>query len=256
MVDNPPLERTAAAVYFTCGRASRVRRRGRSTALRYVAGGSHMPTIDTKAIKRDNEAIIRKHGGQICDWLPWPDPDAAAGDVQAVARRALVLNAMVQIAFKAPIPIIERWISHNGLDGDLVETERVILSKANSDLTDQEQANLFWNLEALWALAWAGSLIDELPFDQPVGNNLASLSPSLQRNEDGSKFLKRMRLRPHDELFRMLDLYYRLHWWTRNAQLQGQQSGNVSIDIIMERRKALEWVLSAEDDWDNVEMST
>ncbi len=32
---NPPLERTAAAVYFTCGRASRVRRRGRSTALRY-----------------------------------------------------------------------------------------------------------------------------------------------------------------------------------------------------------------------------
>src|SRR5215471_11993977 len=33
--DNPPLERTAAAVYFVCGRASRVRRRGRSTAFRY-----------------------------------------------------------------------------------------------------------------------------------------------------------------------------------------------------------------------------
>src|SRR5688500_16956092 len=33
---NPPLERTAAAVYFTCGRASRVRRRGRSTASRYA----------------------------------------------------------------------------------------------------------------------------------------------------------------------------------------------------------------------------
>jgi hypothetical protein len=28
-VDNPPLERTAAAVYFHCGRASRVRRHGR-----------------------------------------------------------------------------------------------------------------------------------------------------------------------------------------------------------------------------------
>jgi hypothetical protein len=63
-------------------------------------------------------------------------------------------------------------------------------------------------------------------------------------------------LRPREELFRMLDLYYRLHWWTRNAQLQGQQTGNVSLDIIMERRKALEWVLNAEDDWDNVEMST
>src|SRR3954463_14110979 len=31
---NPPLERTAAAVYFICGWTSRVRRRGRSTALR------------------------------------------------------------------------------------------------------------------------------------------------------------------------------------------------------------------------------
>lgn len=34
-----------------------------------------MPTIDTEATKRDNESIIRKHGGQICDWLPWPDPE-------------------------------------------------------------------------------------------------------------------------------------------------------------------------------------
>src|SRR5688500_11915040 len=39
--DNPPLERTAAAVYFTCGRASRVRRRGRSTALRYAPRCAH-----------------------------------------------------------------------------------------------------------------------------------------------------------------------------------------------------------------------
>jgi uncharacterized protein YtpQ (UPF0354 family) len=43
---NPPLERTAAAVYVTCGRASRVRRHGRSTALRYPAMGRREVTID------------------------------------------------------------------------------------------------------------------------------------------------------------------------------------------------------------------
>jgi hypothetical protein len=215
-----------------------------------------MPSIDTETIKRDNEAIIRKHGGQICDWLPSPDPDAPQRDVGAVARRALVLNAMLQIAFKAPIPIIKRWISDNGLEADLVESERSILRKHNAELTDQEQANLFWYIEALWALAWAGGLIDELPFDKPVGNHLASLCPDLQRGEEGSKFVQRMRLRSHTELFRMLDLYYRLHWWTRSAELEGQPTGNVSGDIIMERRKAMEWVLNAQDDWDNVEMST
>ena len=39
---NPPLERTAAAVYFTCGRASRVCRRGRSTALRQAVKRDHI----------------------------------------------------------------------------------------------------------------------------------------------------------------------------------------------------------------------
>ncbi len=65
-----------------------------------------------------------------------------------------------------------------------------------------------------------------------------------------------MRLRSHEELFRMLDLYYRLHWWTRNAQLTGQDTGEVRLDIIMERRKALEWIMDANCDWDSVELST
>lgn len=215
-----------------------------------------MDKIDTVAVKRENEVIIRKHGGQICDWLPSPDPTSRARDVQAVARRALILNAMLQIAFKAPVQIIKQWIAANGLDEDLVESERQILQKSDKDLTDQELTNLAWYVEALWTLAWTGGLIDEIPFDKPVGDNLASLCPNLQRNEDGSKILKRMGLRPHGEMFRMLDLYFRLHWWTRNAQLTGDATGDVSIDVIMERRKALEWVMNAENDWDNVEMST
>jgi hypothetical protein len=163
---------------------------------------------------------------------------------------------MLQIAFKAPIPFIRQWIVENGLEDDLVESERLILDKSGADLTEQELVDLHWYLEALWALAWAGGLIDELFFDQPVGDNLASLCPNLQRNEPGSNFIQRMRLRPHTELFRMLDLYYRLHWWTREAQLQGQATGDASSDIIVERRKALEWVLDARNDWDHVQLTT
>src|SRR4051812_38612968 len=39
MPDNPPLERTAAAVYFSCGRASRVRRR--AAQRHYVMPQNH-----------------------------------------------------------------------------------------------------------------------------------------------------------------------------------------------------------------------
>ena len=212
--------------------------------------------IDAEQVKRDNEAIILEHGGQICDWLPVHEPDLPSRDGAAAARRALVLNAMLQIAFKAPIAIIARWIADNGLDADLADSERQILQKENGQLSEQELTNLRWSIEALWALAWAGSLIKDLPFDKPVGANLAALCPNLQRGEDGSKLLSRTKLRPHAELYRMRDLYFRLHWWTRNEQLRGGTTGDVSADIIMERRKALEWVMDAEGDWDNVEMST
>ncbi len=102
----------------------------------------------------------------------------------------------------------------------------------------------------------AGQLIDELRFDEGVGNILASLCPALQRNEDGSKLSTKMRLRSREELFRELDLYYRLHWWTRNSRLTGKDTGAVRLDIIVERRKALEWVMDPACDWDRVDMST
>ncbi len=215
-----------------------------------------MPPIDPEAVKRDSEAIIRRAGGDICDWLPFLDRDAKPRELDAVVRRALILNAMLQIYFKAPVAVIKDWITRNGLADDLSEAEREILDKEDDDLTEQERINLYWYIEALWTLVWAGQLVDNLPFDEGVGNELASLCPALQRNEDGSKLSKKMRLRPSDELYRMLDLYYRLHWWTRNSQLTGKDTGVVRLDIIMERRKTLEWIMDPTCDWDNVEMST
>lgn len=116
--------------------------------------------------------------------------------------------------------------------------------------------NLYWYIEALWALMWVGRLIDELPFDEGVGSELASLCPAIQRNEAGTKLSGNMQLRTREDLFRMLDLYYRLHWWPWNSQLNGKDTGSVRLDVIMERRKALEWVMDPSCDWDNVEMST
>jgi hypothetical protein len=215
-----------------------------------------LSVVDPIDVKKQSETVIRRFGGQICDWLPVLDRDAQPRDLDSVVRRALVLNALLQIYFKAPIAFIKDWITRNALDNDLSASEREILDKDDEELTEQERINLYWYIEALWTFAWAGQLIPELAFDEGVGNVLATLSPALQRNEDGAKFSKKMRLRSRDELFQMLDLYYRLHWWTRNAQLTGQDTGEVRLDIIMERRKALEWIMHPTCDWDKVEQGT
>ncbi|MBB3180805.1 DUF4272 domain-containing protein [Variovorax sp. Sphag1AA] len=121
-----------------------------------------MQEIDCELIKRENEALIREHGGEICDWLLSPDQDTATRDAQAAARRALVLNAMLQIAFKAPISFVRKWIGSNGLDEELSRSERAILGKDDADLTEQERTNLYWYIEALWALAWAAGKVERL----------------------------------------------------------------------------------------------
>jgi hypothetical protein len=40
------------------------------------------------------------------------------------------------------------------------------------------------------------------------------------------------------------------------AGIEPKDTGVVRLDIIMERRKALEWVMDPACDWDNVELGT
>src|SRR5688572_27934573 len=67
------LERTAAAVYFTCSQASRVRRRGRSTASRYPAASS-MTATDTSEAFAALDRLIAASDGFVS---AWGVPDAA-----------------------------------------------------------------------------------------------------------------------------------------------------------------------------------
>jgi hypothetical protein len=78
MRDNPPLHWTAAAVYFTCGRASRVRRRGRSTALRYAAPRPTKP-IPRTAVLAGLRRRIRAHRRRFHDGGRWCVATAVVG---------------------------------------------------------------------------------------------------------------------------------------------------------------------------------
>lgn len=211
---------------------------------------------DVARIKAESEERIRRLGGKICDWLPWLDREHPR-DSSDVAGRALILNAMIQIHFGAPTAVIARWIASNGLTSALSKRERSILERSERELAQQEVADLYWSIEALWALVWCGSLIPELAIETGVGNNLAALLPNLQINEPASGFRARFALRPFPEIYRKLDLYYRGHWYARDGQLNRYDTGKFNLDIIMERRKALEWVSDRTiEDWDDTPLHT
>jgi hypothetical protein len=199
-------------------------------------------TIDPNALKAESEAQILAFGGRICAWLPLID-SVQLRPIDQIIGRSLVMNALLNIYFEAPISVIKDWIEAHHLVPYLSDSEKTILELENAQLTEQQLIDLYWYIEALWALLW-------------VEDSMASVCPNLQLNEGPEKFADRMTSRSENEVAQMLDLHYRLHWWTRDAQLNGYASEPVSLDIVMERRKALEWAMDLNLDWDDVPLHT
>lgn len=210
--------------------------------------------LDARAVKQHSEQLILEAGGQICDWLPHLEPRQLR-TVEEIRDRALVMNALINLSFKAPVHLIADWVRRNGVEHALTDDERVILTTTQQQLTGQQLINLRWYLESLWALMWVGGVVDELDFRNAVPDSMASLCPDLQANEDGSKFAQ-FELRSYEEVFRELDLHFRLHWYARNGQLTKTPTPPVNTSVILERRKALEWVLDPSHAWDNVNLNT
>jgi hypothetical protein len=212
-------------------------------------------SVDPQAVKAASEAEVLRLGGKVCDWLPTVEIESLRS-MSEVADRTLAMHGMVQLAFNAPKEVIRAWLAQNGLLPALSHRERDILGN-EGELAEQERTHLYWYIEALWALGWAGSLIPNLSPIESVGSNLAALLPDIRVNESGSSFRTVFRLRPVESLFPMLDLYYRSHWYARNGQLNGYATEPFSLDVIMERRKALEWVSdSTIEDWDDTPADT
>lgn len=212
--------------------------------------------MDSGEVKARSERLIRSLGGKTLDWLPWLDRTKPRPSAE-VAGRALAMHALLGIYFKAPIPVIAAWIQDNGLEGVLSRRERALLVKSEGDLTEQDRIDLYWYIEALWAFAWAGQLIPDLPINRPVADNLASLLPQIEKGERGDVFKATFSLRSFPDVFQMLDTYFRAHWYARDGQLNGYSTGVFNLDIIMERRKALEWIADRTiEDWDETPQST
>ncbi|ULU25912.1 DUF4272 domain-containing protein [Dyella terrae] len=123
---------------------------------------------------------------------------------------------------------------------------------------DAHQVNqMGWRYESLALLAWTLQLSPTLPYPDEicdVGTLCATLLDVATPD-----WPDQARLRPASELLDALDLHYRLHWLTREAEL-GRRTlpeGLVVPGMVLERHHALNWLVRFEDnDWDDVDTPT
>jgi hypothetical protein len=77
-------------------------------------------------------------------------------------------------------------------------------------------------------------------------------------HDAGAKdFIARAQLRSLDEILDANDYYYRLHWAVVELGLNGQESPAANEEIIVERHRALNWLIRyMNQEWDDVTTDT
>ncbi len=119
---------------------------------------------------------------------------------------------------------------------------------------DHAVTQFTWRYEALNVLLWALGLLDDLPMPNAICD-VALMARTIDRcAELGAA----ARLRAPGELLDTLDLHYRLHWRSRQCELDGQpMPADLDPGVILERHFALNWLVHFEDaDWDEVDTPT
>ncbi len=219
--------------------------------------GNNSPK-SAKQRKLETEKLLKKLNIPFIDHLPLieEENEAKIRTAQEIAERILILTYLNYI-LEVPEDkekVIDFLESYNLWD-NVSSEEKELFKKSN--LTEQESINISWRSEAIWILLWTIKKVDnlELPIEQANISEIVSKLPDFL--SDPKDFIDNVEIRPTSEILDISDLTYRLHWATRNTDLNNQpMPANLSLSIIIERHYAINWVTYYADDWDEVTTDT
>jgi YD repeat-containing protein len=208
--------------------------------------------MSNRCIRDKNIRRTQRLGITIPDALPLLDEGLQMRETSDVVCRLLALDAVVSAACGFPKEKAAEWLNQEGLLDWLTAEERSFI------LDDLGEAQIFQvEVEAAWALAWAVQIADKMDFAKECPSYFVTLVPDLKRMETSTHLRKRARARCVQEVVSACDLAYCLHWALTESELHGSGSGGEALIpyVIVERRHALEWLLSNES-WEDVPMDT
>lgn len=186
------------------------------------------------------------------------DEQAKTKSLDEMCRRAVASLIVIQIACDINngnyeeskeffVPMLKKY---NVLDCLNSKEKRII----DGTYSKQDAIDIDWEYEAFWALVWYLGLVSDISdasklCDCPTAISFIRTSNSLE------DFKSKCNPRSMKELLDMQDLYYRYHWAINEKRVNPNANiGNINLSNVIERRRALEWILSDKYDWYEIEM--
>ena len=146
-----------------------------------------------------------------------------------------------------------KFLKEQALWNSVSNDEKDLFSK---ELSDREHINISWRSEAIWLLLWVIKKMQtiDLPNDEVSIPQILELLPDFMT--DTKEFVQSASMRTVSEILDLSDLTYRLHWATRNSELNNLEALDLNSSIIQERHYAINWVTYYEEDWDDITTDT
>lgn len=181
--------------------------------------------------------------------------------IDEICKRAVACLLSTQIA--CDIGNGEDYEESRKLIGELLEKFGVkdCLNSKEERLFDgsysmQDALDVTWTYEAYWSLVWSLGLVEDIS----DASEICDCEEAIRFVGDCDSyeiFKRNCKIRDAEEILDMLDLYYRYDWACTEKRIRPDTPiGNLNPEVVTERRRGLEWLISDEDDWFAISLDT
>jgi hypothetical protein len=206
--------------------------------------------IDMASIRKSSWDIAAKLTFARNDALPLLDDMTISRSPDEIVDRIFGMLCLAASAYGLDRKRALAWLKREGNPEALTLQEREFLGGSQMNPT------LFMEqIEGMWALCWCLKIVPDLDFSKPCAAGFAKLLPDLKKDEASAAFREKVCLRYFEEIVAKCDLAYCLHWGLVHQGLSDKQNKTSKAYVIVERRRALEWLFSDEN-WDAVLLDT
>ena len=214
--------------------------------------------------RRNNSNKKIKHLGIAClETLPVIEDSTQVSlkDIDTICKRAIACLISTQLAidisenndYDSSKTFFLNMLKQYGVQDNLIEKEKRIF---NGKYSKQDVIDVVWSYEAYWSLVWTLGLVENIDYPNQICDcEKAIMLVSTCKTYDDFKC--KCKIRDIEEILDMLDLYYRYDWAVTEKRINPDTLiADLNPDVVVERRKGLEWLIANEEDWDEISLDT
>jgi hypothetical protein len=189
-------------------------------------------------------------GCEVYSDLPLIENIAVCRTVDQVVDRILAMFVVAATVYGFPRGRAKEWLDREQEEDLTTQPERRFLDTGIGDT--QQFAS---QIEGIWALYWSIFSGVNMDFSTTCPDNFVQMLPDIKASAHTKTFRHSAMIRPDIEISSQCDLAYLLHHAMVTTSLRQQHDWSIKPYIVVERRRALEWLIST-NPWEDITLDT